>query len=106
MVEKERISLGSQLTRCYSDNHRAPFQAHLLISSWGGRLKERFDTVLSKHHESWKGTTFVEGDFVLAAQRAKELMTSETWSKLEGAFENSMSAQLLHCQSRPVEEVL
>jgi hypothetical protein len=84
----------------------APFQAHLLISSWGGRLKGRFDTVLSKHYESWKGTMFVEDDFTLAAQRAKKLMTSETGSKLEDVFKNSISAQLLHCQSRPVEEVL
>ncbi|KAJ9493240.1 tRNA (guanine(9)-N(1))-methyltransferase, partial [Exophiala xenobiotica] len=71
MMEKERISLGSQLTRSYSDNWRAPFQAHLVISSWGGLLKERFDTLLKKHYLNWKNVTFEEGDFMEAARNAE-----------------------------------
>ena len=86
MTERELISLGSQLTRSYSDNHKAPFQAHLFVSSWGGMLKERFDTVLEKHHENWRDVTFMEGDFVEAAQRAKELMRGKKGGKLAGAF--------------------
>ena len=84
MSEKELISLGSQLTRSYSDNHKAPFQAHLLVSSWGGKLKERFDTVLEKHHENWKGVTFMEEDFVVAAEKAKELMRKK--GSMAGVF--------------------
>jgi tRNA (guanine9-N1)-methyltransferase len=86
MMEKEMISLGSQLTRSYSDNHKAPFQAHLFVSSWGGQLKERFDTVLEKHHENWRGVAFLEEDFVEAAKRAKVLMKERTGGKLAGAF--------------------
>lgn len=87
MMEKERISLGSQITRSYSDNSRAPFQAHLVISSWGGLLKERFDTVLSRHYLNWRGVTFLEDDFVEAARRAEEIMRGPKGGKLLGAFE-------------------
>jgi tRNA (guanine9-N1)-methyltransferase len=86
MTEREMISLGSQLTRSYSENHKALFQAHLFVSSWGGQLRERFNTVLDKHHENWRGVTFVEEDFVEAAARAKELMNGRTGGKLAGAF--------------------
>ena len=86
MTEREMISLGSQLTRSYSDNHKAPFQAHLFVSSWGGMLKQRFDTVLEKHHKNWRDVTFMEEGFVEAAQRAKELMSGRKGGKLAGAF--------------------
>jgi tRNA (guanine9-N1)-methyltransferase len=86
MTERERISLGSQLTRCYSDNHKAAFQAHLVVSSWGGLLKERFDTVLDRHHENWRGVRFVADDFVQAAAMAKETMKGKSGGKLAGAF--------------------
>jgi tRNA (guanine9-N1)-methyltransferase len=86
MKERELISLGSQLTRSYSDNHKAPYQAHMFVSSWGGQLKDRFDTVLERHHENWKGVTFMEEDFVKAAETAKQLMRAKTGGKLAGAF--------------------
>ncbi|KIX00924.1 uncharacterized protein Z518_09989 [Rhinocladiella mackenziei CBS 650.93] len=87
MMEKERISLGSQITRSYSDNSHAPFQAHLVISSWGGLLKERFDTVLNKHYMNWKGVTFAEDDFIQAAEKATEVMNGPKGGKLAGFFE-------------------
>lgn len=86
MTERERISLGAQLTRSYSDNHKAPFQAKLIISSWGRELKQRFETVLLKHHENWRGVEFMEGDFVEVAERAKVLMKENKKSKLAGVF--------------------
>ena len=86
MTEREMVSLGSQLTRSYSDNHKAPFQAHLFVSSWGGQLKKRFDTVLERHHENWRGVTFIEEDFVEVAERAENLMKGKTGGKLAGAF--------------------
>jgi tRNA (guanine9-N1)-methyltransferase len=86
MTEREMISLGSQLTRSYSDNYKALFQAHLFVSSWGGQLRERFNTVLEKHHENWRGVTFMDEDFVEAAARAKELMNGRMGGKLTGAF--------------------
>lgn len=86
MMEKERISLGSQLTRSYSDNSRAPFQTHLVISSWGGILKERFDTLLKKHHLNWKGVTFETENFVTAAEKANEVMRKQGVNSLKGIF--------------------
>ena len=86
MQENERKSLGSQVTRCYSDNHKAPYQAHLAISSFGGHLKERFDTLLSGNHRSWKGVRFLDGDFVAAAGQAKEWMQGPEAGTLAGAL--------------------
>ena len=86
MSDKELKSLGAQVTRCYSDNHKAPFQPHLVISSFGGHLKERFDGLLAGHHRSWKNVKFLEGDFVQAADLAKEWMKGERGGKLVGAL--------------------
>ncbi|KAG7009146.1 hypothetical protein G7Y79_00003g010140 [Physcia stellaris] len=86
MQVHERKSLGSQVTRCYSDNHKAPYQAHLVISSFGGHLKERFDTLLSGNHRSWKGVRFLEEDFNEAAKQAKEWMKAPDGGTLAGAL--------------------
>ena len=94
MNDKELKSLGAQVTRCYSDNHKAPFQPHLVISSFGGHLKERFDGLLAGHHRSWKNVKFLEGDFAQAADLAKEWMKGERGGKLVGALaEKDDSAQ-------------
>ncbi|RAK78691.1 tRNA (guanine(9)-N(1))-methyltransferase [Aspergillus fijiensis CBS 313.89] len=86
MIEKERISLGSQLTRSYSDNSRAPFRSHLVVSSFNKLLKQRFDTVLAKTYENWKGIRFLEEDFVEAAEKAKEWMVVPDGGRFEGVF--------------------
>ena len=87
MNDKERKSLGSQITRSYSDNHKAPYQAYLAISSFGGHLKERFESVLSGNYRSWKSVQFLEADFVQAAERAKSWMLGEQGGKMAGVFE-------------------
>ncbi|KAK2049708.1 hypothetical protein LZ31DRAFT_549270 [Colletotrichum somersetense] len=74
MLEKELVSLASQITRSYSDNRAARYRAHLYVSSYGGQLKERFETTLGGQHTHWKGVTLVEGDFVEASKAADELM--------------------------------
>ncbi|KAL2441637.1 tRNA (guanine(9)-N1)-methyltransferase [Exophiala dermatitidis] len=104
MIEKERISLGSQITRSYSDNSRAPFQAHLVISSWGGHLKKRFDTVLNKHYLNWRGVTFLEEDFVEAARRADEIMRGPRGGKLVGVFEKYAAAAAAAAPSNRLED--
>ncbi len=86
MMDKERKSLGSQITRCYSDNHKAPYQAHLAVSSFGGHLKERFDGLLAGHYHSWKDVRFLEEDFVEAAAQAKDWMQGDRGGKLAGIF--------------------
>lgn len=106
MIEKERKSLGSQVTRSYSDNHKAPLQVHLAISSFGGHLKERFDDVLAGHYRSWKNVRFLEGDFVQAAEQAKEWMKGGCGGKLVGALaKEDDSAQASHEQDEAGEVV-
>lgn len=97
MIDKELKSLGSQVTRCYSDNHKAPLQAHLAISSFGGQLKERFDGLLAGHYRSWKNVRFLEGDFAQAADQAKEWMKGDRGGKLAGALaKEDDPAQISH----------
>ncbi|MCJ1285755.1 tRNA (guanine(9)-N(1))-methyltransferase [Xylographa opegraphella] len=94
MLDNERVSLASQLTRCYSDNHHAPFQFHMAVSSFGRKLKERFETVLSGHHQSWRGVRFLDGDFVEAAEQAKEWMVGPQGGVLAGVFKGKASGEV------------
>jgi tRNA (guanine9-N1)-methyltransferase len=89
MTEKERISLASQLTRCYSDNHKAPFKAHMVVSSFNGKLKERFEGLLGNHHHSWRGVRFLDEDFAEAAEQAKDWMAAKEGGILAGAIKRS-----------------
>ncbi|MCJ1362246.1 tRNA (guanine(9)-N(1))-methyltransferase [Acarospora aff. strigata] len=89
MSDKERISLASQLTRCYSDNHRAPYRAHMVISSFNGKLRDRFEGLLANHHQSWRGVKFLDEDFVEAAQQAKDWMTGKEGGSIAGALNKS-----------------
>ncbi|KAH0351696.1 hypothetical protein KCU83_g4060, partial [Aureobasidium melanogenum] len=88
MRDNERISLGGQLTRCYSDNKNAPFRAHLAVCSFNGKLRERFDGVLNKSYQNWKGVRFLDENFVVASEKAKEWMADDKrGGKLAGVFE-------------------
>lgn len=92
MHAKERISLASQLTRCYSENSRAIWRSHLMFSSWGGLLKERFDTVLTPY-KNWKGIKIIPENFVRAAELAKQNMASPRGGKLAGPFAEKTDAK-------------
>ncbi|KAF3763816.1 hypothetical protein M406DRAFT_279938 [Cryphonectria parasitica EP155] len=81
MHENELVSLASQITRSYSMNKTGLYQGHLLVSSWGGKLSERFNTVLKGTHLNWKGVSFVEGDFVEAGKVAWGIMNGPTAGK-------------------------
>ncbi|RFU28409.1 hypothetical protein B7463_g7938, partial [Scytalidium lignicola] len=85
MTEKELISLSAQITRCYSDNRSAAYRTHLAVSSWGGTLKTRYETVLANHHLAWKGVRFLERDFVGAAKELHTVMKGPEGGKLLGA---------------------
>ncbi|EAA30408.1 hypothetical protein GE21DRAFT_10491 [Neurospora crassa] len=75
MRENEIVSLSSQIVRSYSQNRRAKYQAQLVISSWKGKLKDRFERVLKNAHLNWKGgVKCIEGDFMQAAEVAKGMM--------------------------------
>ena len=87
MRDNERISLASQITRSYSDNKNSLFRAHLTICSFGGKLKERFDTVLSHNYLSWRGVRVLDCDLIETAEKAKEWMVAEQGGgKLESVF--------------------
>ncbi|KAF2175614.1 hypothetical protein K469DRAFT_701639 [Zopfia rhizophila CBS 207.26] len=86
MFEQELKSLGLQITRCYADNRKAPFQAHLVVASFGGKLKERFDGILAKQYTSWKGFRFFPDDFVTVSEKAKEWMKGNKGGTIAGAL--------------------
>jgi tRNA (guanine9-N1)-methyltransferase len=89
MFDNELKSLGLQITRCYSDNRKAKFRTHLALSSFGGKMKERFDGILAKQYTSWKGFQFFEEDFVEVAEKAKEWMTGPKGGEVAGALQSS-----------------
>ncbi|CAO2656145.1 Nn.00g049480.m01.CDS01 [Neocucurbitaria sp. VM-36] len=97
MFDHELKSLGLQITRCYSDNRKAKFRAHLALSSFGGKMKERFDGILAQQYTSWKGFRFSEEDFVAVAQQSKEWMTGPKGGEVAGALksleDNEVSGQ-------------
>ncbi|KAL6240148.1 hypothetical protein BDW75DRAFT_197100 [Aspergillus navahoensis] len=93
MQEKERVSLGQQITRSYSENLKSPFNGHMVISSFNKKLKERFETVLHKTHEGWKGVHFTGEDWLHAAKEASELMQGPNGGKLVGPFEDKADAK-------------
>ncbi|RMY77189.1 hypothetical protein D0863_01504 [Hortaea werneckii] len=88
MRDNERISLASQITRCYSDNKNSLFRAHLTVCSFGGQLRKRFDTILT-HYTGWRGVRFLDEDFILASEMAKGWMLGDGGRKGNGK-ENEM----------------
>ncbi|KAK3290626.1 guanine-1-methyltransferase-domain-containing protein [Chaetomium fimeti] len=82
MREQELVSLSSQLVRSYAMNRKAKYQAALHFSSWKGKLKERFETVLKNTHHNWKNVGFHEGDFKEAAKQAGEQMAGPNGGEL------------------------
>lgn len=93
MMDKERISLGSQLTRAYSDNSRSKYRVHYVISSFDKQLRERFDTVLKKTYLNWRGVRTMQEDYVHAAEMAKVWMTGPEGGKLAGKLEEQSDAR-------------
>jgi tRNA (guanine9-N1)-methyltransferase len=93
MFDNELKSLGLQITRCYSDNRKAQFRTHLALSSFGGKMKERFDGILAKQYTSWKGFQFFEEDFVAVGEKAKEWMTGPKGGEVAGAMKISTEGE-------------
>lgn len=100
MFDNELKSLGLQITRCYSDNRKANFRAHLALSSFGGKMKERFDGILAKQYTSWKGFQFFEEDFVEVSEKAKQWMSGPEGGKVLGALKTSVESNSLSEQEQ------
>ncbi|KAI1174497.1 tRNA-methyltransferase-domain-containing protein [Nemania sp. FL0916] len=110
MQEGELISLSSQVTRAYADNKGARHPVHLSISSYGGYIKQRNETLLENQHLKWKGVRFCEGDFVQAASEAREDMAGPRGGEIidllkQGSSgEPGSSAEKKKAQSAPIPE--
>ncbi|KAH8727053.1 guanine-1-methyltransferase-domain-containing protein [Phaeosphaeriaceae sp. PMI808] len=106
MFDNELKSLGLQITRCYSDNRKSKYKAHLALSSFHGKMRERFDGILAKQYTSWKGFKFFEEDFVEVSQKSKEWMFGPEGGIIAGALEQSNSNQKQDDQAAtdPTEE--
>lgn len=85
MHETEMTSMGSQLTRAYSDNRRAAFRAHLVVSGFEGALKERFEGVLKGVYRNWTGVRFRGEAVEEVAEMARGWMR-EKGNRLAGAL--------------------
>ena len=72
MIEKEINSLSSQITRCYSEIRRAQFRPQVAVTSFGGRLKDRFESVLRGDYTSWRDIHFLEDSYEKAVPLAKD----------------------------------
>lgn len=86
MHDGERISLGAQVTRAYSDNRNSRYRSYLTVCSFGGKLKERFETVMEGMYKSWRNVRFLDEDFVETGEKAKQWMTEEKRPEFKGAF--------------------
>lgn len=93
MRENELISLSGQITRSYSMNRNGMYQAHIVVSSWGGKLKERFDGPMKGTYVNWKGVNFVERDFVEAGKTAWEVMNGPRGGRTCPALEGEKGAE-------------
>ncbi|KAH6891037.1 hypothetical protein B0T10DRAFT_547413 [Thelonectria olida] len=93
MMNKELISLGSQITRSYSENKTAKYRTQLWVSDWNGKLAERFRDVLQDKHKNWKGIEFVEGDFIECAEKARENMKTNGGTMTE-ALQRSLDNKI------------
>jgi tRNA (guanine9-N1)-methyltransferase len=109
MVDKEIISLGSQITRCHSDNRKSMYRSHLCVSSWGGRLRERFEGVLTNNHLGWTGVRFMEDDFEIVGKVLDEVMRSKEGGVLAGALSKTVddvqASSEGHCVKKDVAPV-
>ncbi|ERT02673.1 hypothetical protein HMPREF1624_00974 [Sporothrix schenckii ATCC 58251] len=77
MRETEQISLSSQITRSYAANRTAARCARIYVSSWGGKLQTRYETLLANQHKRWNHVHFLADDFVAAAKQADMDMRGE-----------------------------
>ncbi|KAF2666727.1 hypothetical protein BT63DRAFT_415836 [Microthyrium microscopicum] len=88
MFDNEVVSLGSQITTCYNRVKHCKLRPILAVSSFGGRLQERFDVLLKKQYQHWRGVHFLTDDVKDVAKKAEEWM-KDTVHESGGVIEAS-----------------
>lgn len=88
MTEKEIISLGSQLTRCYADNRTAEKPMGLKICSFNKRLRHRMEVVLGGQCRRWTGVDFLEEAYSIEDPSRMVYLTSEATDVINVLDEN------------------
>lgn len=106
MLPQERTSLAAQLTRCYSDNSKAPFKTHLAISSFGGHLKDRFDNILSGNHKNWKDVRIMSEDFIEVAKQSQEWMKEDGGTTGGALTSESRADQASHTDESATGDII
>lgn len=107
MKDGERVSLAGQITRSYSENKNSRFRTHLAVSSFEGKLRERFDGILNKNYTHWKHTHFLDEDFTVAVEQAKTWMADETrGGELKGVFEKYAESEESAVKAKEEGEVI
>ncbi|KAA8900732.1 tRNA m(1)G methyltransferase domain-containing protein [Sphaerosporella brunnea] len=71
MTDKEVVSMGAQLTRCYSANRGSSRQFKMHVSSLNKRLLARYEGVLDNQHKKWKGMTFSSEPYPVTTDEEK-----------------------------------
>jgi len=104
MFDAELKSLGLQITRCYSDNRKAKYRTHLAVSSWGGKMKERFEGILGNQHTGWKGFKFFEEDFVEVSKKSREWMTGPRGGVVAGAMKEGKAVVEAAAEAEETED--
>lgn len=96
MLDNELKSLASQITRIYSDNKVAPYRCHLAVSSFGGKLKDRFENVLQNQYKAWTTMTFSPDDFVQVSKEADERMRNSEGGEVLGSLLKNFGDKVLN----------
>lgn len=55
--------MAAQLSYCYSANRKTHEPLPLLLASFNGRLRERYESVGDQQHKLWKGVEWWEDDY-------------------------------------------
>ncbi|KAL3229789.1 tRNA (guanine(9)-N1)-methyltransferase [Nakaseomyces bracarensis] len=86
MNDKEIVSTSNQITRAYSANRRSDHYADVKVTSFGKRLKERFDGALADtNYPAWTHFEFQDNEDILHQEDKSKLvyLTADTDEQLE-----------------------
>ncbi|CAG8601702.1 7924_t:CDS:2 [Diversispora eburnea] len=90
MTDVEITSVTSQLTRCYSANRSSTNPVTLFFTSYGGRVRERFNDKL-KDHVNWKQVVFDTRSYLECLNKEDLIyLTADSTNTLDVLDENKV----------------